>query len=74
MSADLEEVGNAFFDNRVPELWKNVAYPSLKPLGFWLIDFLDRMKFMNNWIDEGAPNVFWISGFFFTQSFLTGTS
>ena len=32
MSADLEQVFNSLFDNRVPELWNKAAYPSLKPL------------------------------------------
>jgi len=72
MSVDLEQLGNAIFDNRVPSLWSKVSYPSLKPLGSYINDLVKRLEFMEKWIKDFAPPSFWISGFFFTQSFLTG--
>ncbi|EGR26966.1 hypothetical protein IMG5_204170 [Ichthyophthirius multifiliis] len=73
MSSDLEEVFNCVYDNKVPDLWHKVSYPSLKPLGSWIIEFCQRLHEMDKWIKNGTPTSFWISGFFFTQSFLTGT-
>lgn len=71
LSAELEAMGNACFDQRVPSGWMNAAYPSLKPLGPWFKDLLQRLSFMTEWIDDGIPAAFWISGFFFPQGFLT---
>uniref|UniRef100_A0A673IRK3 Dynein heavy chain C-terminal domain-containing protein n=1 Tax=Sinocyclocheilus rhinocerous TaxID=307959 RepID=A0A673IRK3_9TELE len=73
MSSELELMSNSLFINAVPELWKAKAYPSLKPLASWVSDLVQRISFLQNWISDGIPAVFWISGCFFPQAFLTGT-
>ena len=74
MSMELEQMGNSMVIGKVPAIWAAVAYPSLKPLGPWVTDLLDRITFLNDWMQNGtSPNVFWVSGFFFTQAFITGT-
>jgi len=72
MDAQLEEVANGILVNATPSGWKSVSYPSLKPLASYVADLCARLAFFQGWIDRGIPGDFWLSGFFFTQSFLTG--
>uniref|UniRef100_A0A8C5ZKT2 Dynein axonemal heavy chain 1 n=1 Tax=Marmota marmota marmota TaxID=9994 RepID=A0A8C5ZKT2_MARMA len=73
MSSQLELMAASLYNNSVPEFWNAKAYPSLKPLASWVMDLLQRLDFLKSWIQGGIPAVFWISGFFFPQAFLTGT-
>lgn len=73
MSESLEEICNSMFINQVPKAWAAKAYPSLKPFSAWIADLASRCEFIQTWIDNGTPVVYWISGFFFPQAFLTGT-
>ncbi|TPX54258.1 hypothetical protein SeMB42_g00367 [Synchytrium endobioticum] len=72
MSEALEAVCNALFVNQVPSMWAAKAYPSLKPLNGWVSDLMARCEFLQKWIDNGQPAIFWLSGIFFPQALLSG--
>ncbi|XP_071441952.1 dynein axonemal heavy chain 7 [Hetaerina americana] len=72
MSPDLEDVTASVFQGRIPKMWKGRSYPSLKPLGSYVIDLIERIIFLKDWLDHGPPACYWLSGFYFTQAFLTG--
>jgi len=74
MSSELEVLGNALFVNRNPSMWKARSYPSLKPLSGYIADQQERLAFFKDWLENKPPPVFWLSGFFFTQAFLTGSA
>ena len=69
MSAQLDAIGGALFDGKVPDAWLKKSFPSLKPLGAYMKEVHDRVAFFQSWVDDGQPVKFWLSGFFFTQAF-----
>lgn len=73
MSDELEKMSSSIYDNMVPKYWADIGFLSMKPLASWIEDLNDRIGFLNNWYEKGTPIVFWISGFFFPQAFLTST-
>ncbi|CRK99185.1 CLUMA_CG012510, isoform A [Clunio marinus] len=72
MIPELEKIHKAMSIGAMPEAWAKKSYPSLKPLGSYINDFIARLNFFQRWLDEGEPTVYWLGGFYFTQSFLTG--
>lgn len=73
MTDELDAMGTSMYNQQVPEIWSKKSYPSMKPFASWVNDLLERLDFLNLWIENGAPPIFWLPGFFFPQAFLTGT-
>ncbi|KAM9856226.1 dynein axonemal heavy chain 12 [Aulostomus maculatus] len=72
MDTELEAIAGSLMVGKFPEKWAKRSYPSLKPLGSYITNLISRFKFLQGWFDGSQPCVFWVSGFFFPQAFLTG--
>lgn len=66
MSATIDASIRSLFDGRVPKVWMDQSYPSLKTLAGYIADLKLRLEFFNRWLANGVPDVFNISLFYFT--------
>ena len=73
MSDAMDSLKNALYLDRVPIPWAKRAWPSLRGLTTWLIDFNLRIVQLEEWQNNPAeiPKVTWLSGLVNPQSFLT---
>ena len=72
MTSTLDSLSSSLLSNTLPPLFLSRSYPSLRPLSSYFRDLIKRIEMFKNWIISGPPKIFWLPGFFFTQSFFTG--
>ncbi|XP_076166225.1 dynein heavy chain 8, axonemal kl-3 [Ptiloglossa arizonensis] len=70
MSEELRDAFDNIYDARIPKLWRARSWES-SSLGFWFTELLDRNKQFSTWLYNGRPTMFWMTGFFNPQGFLT---
>ena len=70
MSDDLNNTLDDMFDAKVPRRWLKGSWPS-SSLGFWFTELLERDDQFRKWCNFGRPKLFWMSGFFNPQGFIT---
>jgi dynein heavy chain len=73
MSREIEQLASSMFDGLVPDMWSVVSYPSLKPLGSYVADLAQRLRFLFDWIEQDVPAIVPLPALYFTQSYLTGS-
>ena len=72
ISDAMEEMMLCLYRETIPPMWEKKSYPTLRSLGPWVLDVLQRCAQLADWTgDLAVPKVSWFPGFFNPQSFLT---
>lgn len=69
MNPDLEEVYSSIIIGRIPKMWMINSYPSLKPLGSYVYDFLKRLNFLHVNLKENNVDCVYVTDFLFRLLF-----
>ncbi|XP_047128865.1 dynein axonemal heavy chain 5 isoform X1 [Hydra vulgaris] len=70
MSNDLRDALDKIYNARIPFSWQKISWPS-STLGFWFTELIERNQQFSTWLFQGRPNLFWMTGFFNPQGFIT---
>jgi dynein heavy chain, axonemal len=73
MSESMESLATALSFEQIPEKWRNLAFPSTRPLASWLTNLKERCSQLDEWTADpiNIPKVVDLSKLFNPQSFLT---
>jgi dynein heavy chain len=73
MSDAMDALKTSLYMDRIPVSWQKRAWPSMRALTPWLLDFANRLVQLDEWQNNPAeiPKVTWLSGLYNPQSFLT---
>ncbi|KAL0274316.1 UNVERIFIED_CONTAM: hypothetical protein PYX00_006769 [Menopon gallinae] len=70
MNESLRDALDNIYDAKIPKLWLRGSWAS-SSIGFWFTELLERDIQFRTWLMTGRPNMFWMTGFFNPQGFLT---
>ena len=72
MTSQMTRVAGDLLLDKVPETWAVVAFASLRPLGSWFKNLLERAMQLSDWaLELQVPKSVWLAGLFNPTAFLT---
>ncbi|CAF0863178.1 unnamed protein product [Rotaria sordida] len=71
MSNELDDLSRALYNGQLPPMWRRLTPATKKNLANWMDHFLRRNQLYSGWINDGEPNVVWLSGLHIPESYLT---
>lgn len=66
----LSDTLDFLYDGRVPAHWLRISWTS-STIGFWFVELSQRHEQIYSWTFNKKPTLFWMTGFFNPQGFLT---